>query len=307
MGFAVVAAFALDMLLGDPEDYPHPVRWIGRFISAQENLYRWFFKSELAGGALLIVVTTAAVYLASFLLVFTAGAVSPTLGFLAHVALIYYSISVKSLGSAATDVKNALDSGDIENARKLLSKIVGRDTKNMDRSAIVRATVETVAENSVDGFIGPLFFALLGGGPLAFAYRAVNCCDSMVGYKNLKYEKFGKFSARADDIANFIPARISMLLISTAAFTLNMDAKRCLSIGWRDRLKHSSPNAGHPEAVFAGALGIQLGGTGYYNGEPSEKPLIGDSIEEASIAHIAQAVQLLRVTALVTCAIFLLP
>lgn len=128
----------------------------------------------------------------------------------------------------------------------------------------------------------------------------------MVGYKNPKYEKFGKFSARADDAANFIPARISLLLISVASFVLGMNGKKCLGIGWRDRLKHSSPNGGHPEAAFAGALGIQLGGISYYNGEPLEKPLIGDSIEEPLEAHITQSVQLLRITALVTCATVLL-
>ncbi|GMT42619.1 MAG: cobalamin biosynthesis protein CobD [bacterium] len=307
VGLSIIAAFALDLIFGDPKNSLHPVRWMGVFIEWLENRCRRFFKNELTGGAVLLTVITAAVYFAGFLAASTACAVHPAAGFLAHVLMIYFSISTKSLGDAAMSVHDPLAEGDIEGARKKLSGLVGRDTVNMDNPQVTRAAVESVAENSVDGIISPLFFAALGGGPLALAYRAVNTCDSMIGYRNERYEKFGKASARADDAVNFIPARLSIALIYFSAFLLNMDYGNSVKMAIRDRLKHPSPNAGHPEAAFAGALGIQLGGAGFYQSVSSEKPFIGEPKQEPEARHIADAVRLMRVTALIACVLFALP
>jgi adenosylcobinamide-phosphate synthase len=197
-----------------------------------------------------------------------------------------------------------LEAGDGETAKKELSMLVGRDTRDMTRPEIARACVETVAENSVDGLIAPLFFAAIGGGPLALAYRAVNTCDSMVGYRNARYEQFGKASARLDDAANFIPARIAIPLVALAALFLKLDAKGALHIGLRDRLKHPSPNSAHAEAAFAGALGVQLGGLSHYGGVPKEKPMLGDARMPLEPDHIARSVRLLRGVTLVACVFF---
>ena len=218
--------------------------------------------------------------------------------------MVFFAISVKSLGSAAISIKEKLDEGEVETAALNLSGLVGRDTANMDKPEIARAAIESVAEGSVDGVISVLFYAAIGGGPLALAYRAVSTCDSMVGYRNEKYELFGKFSARADDAANFIPARVSIALVYLAAFILEMDYKNCLKIAMRDRLKHPSPNSAHPEAAFAGALGIQLGGTASYQGVESEKPYLGEPLNELAPHHIAEAVRLMRIASLIACALF---
>ena len=307
IGYAVIAGFSLDLALGDPQNRFHPIRWIGLFIQKLEQFYRRLFKNELSGGAALLITTALFVYLLALLLVTLAASVHPALFFAAHALLIYYSISVRSLGSAAMSIKEALDEGDIETAKKRTSGLVGRDSENMNEQEISRAAVESVAEGSVDGVISVLFFAVIGGGPLALAYKAVSSCDSMVGYRNEKYELFGKFSARADDAANFIPARISLVLIYLAAFILGMDYKNCMKIAMRDRLKHPSPNSAHAEAAFAGALGVQLGGIATYQGVVSEKPFLGEPLNDLSPNHIAEAVRLMRVTSLIACALFVLP
>ncbi len=307
IGYAIIAGFALDLALGDPQNRYHPIRWIGLFIEKLEKVYRRLFKNELAGGAALLFTTAFAVYLLALLLINLAASIHPALVFAAHAIMVFYAISIKSLGGAAMSVKDALDTGDVETARLKLSGLVGRDTENMNESEITRAAVESVAEGSVDGIISVLFFAAIGGGPLALAYKAVSSCDSMTGYRNEKYERFGKFSARADDAANFLPARISIALIYLAAFIMGMDYKNSLKIAMRDRLKHPSPNSAHPEAAFAGALTVQLGGAATYHGVVSEKPFLGEPLNELAPRHIADAVRLMRVASLIACAVFALP
>ena len=301
IGYAIIAGFALDLVLGDPQNRYHPIRWIGLFIQKLETLYRRLFTNELSGGAALLITSALSVYLVAFLFVTFAASLHPALFLAAHALLIYYSISVKSLGSAAMSIKEALDESDIETARELTGGIVGRDSENMNEHEITRAAVESVAEGSVDGVISILFFAAIGGGPLALAYKAVSSCDSMVGYRNEKYEQFGKFSARADDAANFVPARLSIAMIYLAAFILGMDYKNCLKIAMRDRLKHPSPNSAHPEAAFAGALTVQLGGVATYQGVESEKPTLGEPLNDLAPTHIAEALRLMRVTSLIAC------
>ena len=305
-GYAILAGFVLDLVLGDPQNRYHPVRWIGLLIQKQEQLYRRLIKNEIAAGAALLTVTTLTVYLLSYLLVVKAAGLNPLLGYAAHGLLVYFSLSVKSLGDAGLSVHDALSIGD-ESARVKIAAIVGRDTEKMTGPEITRAAVESVAEGSVDGVISVLFFAAIGGGPLAFAYKTISTCDSMVGYRTGKYELFGKISARADDAANFIPARLSIPLIYAASFLLGMDHKRCIKTAMRDRLKHPSPNSAHPEAAFAGALGIRLGGTSYYDGIPVEKPHLGEQVIDLAPHHIAEAVRLMRITSLLACASFVMP
>jgi len=306
-GYAIIAGFSLDLALGDPQDRYHPVRWIGLFIEKLEKFFRRLLKNELAGGAALLFTTALCVYLLALLLITLAASMHPALVFAAHALMVYYSISIKSLGGAAMSVKENLDAGEVETAKVKLSGLVGRDTKNMNEHEITRAAVESVAEASVDGIISVLFFAAIGGGPLALAYKAVSSCDSMAGYRNEKYEQFGKFSARADDAANFLPARISVVLIYLAAFIMGMDYKNSFKIAMRDRLKHPSPNSAHPEAAFAGALGVRLGGAASYHGVPGEKPFLGEPLNELASHHIADAVRLMRVTSLIACGLFALP
>ena len=185
-----------------------------------------------------------------------------------------------------------------------LSYIVGRDTSKLSEKEIIRATVETVAENTVDGIIAPLFYAFIGGAPLAFAYKAINTLDSTVGYKNEKYKDLGFASAKIDDIANYVPARLTAVLMSLASLFLRFDAKNCLRIAIRDRKNHKSPNCAYPEGAAAGALGVQLGGTNVYFGEVVVKPTIGDATRELVIADITRGNQLMYMTSVVGVLIF---
>jgi adenosylcobinamide-phosphate synthase len=186
-----------------------------------------------------------------------------------------------------------------------LSWIVGRDTSQLQPQQINRAVVETVAENTVDGIIAPLFFLLLGGAPLAMAYKAVNTLDSMVGYKHEKYRAIGMVSARLDDVANFLPARLSWLLLSLAAVVCREDGARALRTGWRDRYQHSSPNCAWPEATVAGALGIRLGGPNDYFGQRVEKPWIGDAVRDIAVDDISRTIRLMWVASTLALALFI--
>lgn len=272
-------AFILDLVLGDPRWFPHPVVFIGRLISTLEYVLRRFIKSKgwelLAGGILAIVVPVSA-FLVTYWLIVITSSFSQAAGWLAAVFLGYTTIAARSLYAEPQKVAKLILTGDLPGARKELSCLVGRDTQELDEKGIVRALVETVAENTSDGVIAPLFYLAIGGPPLAMAYKAVNTLDSMVGYKNDKYFYFGRASARLDDVANYIPARLSALLIIVAAFILRKDWKNAWRIMLRDGRKHPSPNSGYPEAAMAGAMGIRLGGLSYYGGTPSNKPFIGD-------------------------------
>ncbi|MEG2539787.1 MAG: adenosylcobinamide-phosphate synthase CbiB, partial [Clostridium sp.] len=210
----------------------------------------------------------------------------------------YFCISSRGLAVEGMKVIKTLKNGDIEGARHKLSYIVGRDTSTLDEKGIVRAVVETVSENMSDGIIAPMMFAALGGAPLAMAYKAVNTCDSMFGYKNDKYREFGYVSAKMDDIANFIPARVTAYFIVAAAYILKYDYKGSLRIYKRDRYNHLSPNSAHPEAAVAGALGIRLGGVNYYFGKPVEKPTIGYDLRPISVEDVDKTNRILMVVSL---------
>lgn len=207
--------------------------------------------------------------------------------------MAYQILASKSLARSSKEVYRALDKNNIEEARRAISMIVGRDTKNLNEEDIIKASVETVAENTSDGIIAPIVFMIMGGPVLAFLYKSVNTLDSMVAYKNERYLFFGRFSAIMDDILNFIPARLTAVLMILASFILRLDTKNAIKIFLRDRLKHASPNSGNTEAVCAGALDIQLAGDTYYFGKKYEKDFIGDPIKKIEKEDILRANKLM--------------
>ncbi|MFZ1872620.1 MAG: adenosylcobinamide-phosphate synthase CbiB [Chania sp.] len=306
---AWMVAFLLDRLLGDPPHWPHPVRWIGNLINVLQRLIRRVCHSERAlriGGGLLWLAVVGLVWLLSWGFLTLLTQIHPWLGWLAEVWLIYTLLAARCLEDAAMEVHHALKYAGLEESRRRLSWIVGRDTSQLEAPQITRAVVETVAENSVDGVIAPLFFLLLGGAPLAMAYKAVNTLDSMVGYKTPQYRAIGYVSARMDDFANWLPARLSWLLLSVAAWLAGLNYRRALRIGWRDRYQHSSPNCAWPEATVAGALGIRLGGPNDYFGLRVEKPWIGDGLREVALMDIPRSIQLMKSAALLALLLFTL-
>ena len=304
---AWAVAWLLDYWFGDPPHWPHPVRWIGNLITVTQRIIRQFCKSDRAlkiGGGVLWLVVVGATWGVSWGVLYLANLLHPWLGWLVEVWMIYTVLAARCLSDAALDVYRALKHGTLAESREKLSWIVGRDTSQLERPQITRAVVETVAENSVDGVIAPLFFLLLGGAPLAMAYKAVNTLDSMVGYKTEKYRAIGYVSARLDDLANYFPARLSWLLLTIAAFCLRANPRQALRIGWRDRYQHSSPNCAWSEATVAGALGIRLGGPNTYFGERVEKPWMGDEQRGVAINDITRTIQLMMLASLLALLLF---
>ncbi|MDD2336272.1 MAG: adenosylcobinamide-phosphate synthase CbiB [Geobacteraceae bacterium] len=289
----LVAAVALDLLLGDPRWLPHPVVGIGRMISTLEKILRRLIRNERLGGVLLLVSTVGATSLITYLLLKGASAASPYLGSALVLILVWTCLAARSLHSESKLVADRLIAGDLEEARQYLSRIVGRDTDDLDEPEIWRALVETVAENTSDGIIAPLFYLMIGGPVLGLAYKAVNTLDSMVGYRNERYLRFGWASARFDDLANWLPARLSGLLMAVAAPFFGLSASKAFTMIIRDGGNHSSPNSGIPEAATAGALGVQLGGTNRYFGKPLEKPTIGDPLRDLSGESYQGAIRLM--------------
>ncbi|MDI6601593.1 MAG: adenosylcobinamide-phosphate synthase CbiB [Thermoanaerobacteraceae bacterium] len=296
-------AFVLDLIFGDPPFRLHPVRIIGTFIKYVENIVYPMRFSELLKGIFLLTVTALPAFFVPYFILRLLSPY-PMLYHAANIIIIYFCLSLKDLRDETIRVYQSLKDNNIETARDRLAMIVGRDTENMDEKEIVRAAVETVAENIVDGFISPLFYIFLFGAPGGLAFKAVSTLDSMVGYKNKRYMYFGRPSAIADDILNFIPARLSLLLIPVASLFVGMNSMRAFRIGMRDRLKNPSPNSGHGEACFAGAMDVQLGGLNYYAGTPSMKPIIGDKGHELQGRYIIKAVNLAYATGVVTLIIF---
>lgn len=277
----ILAAYMLDRIVGDPRSLPHPVVGMGKAITAMEKVIRRLFtrpQSLRAAGVLLPLTVVGGAWALTLGLLWMLSLISPWLAGVTEVWLIATTIASKGLKDAGMAVYTELKKGDMPAARQALGMIVGRDTIQLDRPEIVRGTVETVAENIVDAITSPLFFALLGGAPLAMAYRAVNTLDSMVGYKNDKYRDLGWASARLDDAANLLPARITALLLALCAWLLGLDWRRSLRTVMRDARLHPSPNSGYPESAVAGALGIRLGGENVYHGVTSFRAYMGDSL-----------------------------
>lgn len=298
--FKIMMAFFIDLAAGDPHWFPHPVKGIGKIIQLGESALRYLRIPERLAGIVLAIFVVACVYLATQQFVKFMNGFGGMYETAASIVIIYLTISVRGLVKEAKKIITMLKSDDLHGARRELANIVGRDTANLDKDQIQRACIESLAENTVDGIISPLFFAFIGGAPLAMAYKAINTLDSMVGYKNDRYLKFGWASARLDDVANFLPARFMILLTPIASFLCAANPLNSLKIGLRDGHKHPSPNSGISEALFAGALRVQLGGSCSYNEINSDKPLIGDAEEELSVKKIEKAALMVYICAFLT-------
>lgn len=301
---AIGIALLFDALLGDPRWLPHPVRWLGRLAQVLEAPARGLLPARAAGIATAITVIGAAVG-ASFLLLLLAERVHQQLADLVAIVLLFTTFAAGDLALHARNVLSALESGDLAEARRRAGMMVGRDTDSLDERGVIRATVESVAENTVDGVTAPLFYACFLGPVGAIAYKAVNTLDSTFGYRDQRYRLFGWASARIDDVANWIPARLTALLIPIAAAATGKRAMASLRVLLRDGRKHSSPNAGLSEAAFAGALGVQLGGVSVYRGETIEKPTLGDPIGALDQSHIPQVLKVMRLTTLLSLILFI--
>lgn len=294
----VFAAYLLDLAIGDPRWLPHPVVLIGKAIEKLEQLMRRVAESSFwlqAAGVLTAALISGGSWFLTFLLIGWCFKINYWAGSFLSVWFISTTIAARGLAGAAREILALLQDDDLIAARGKVGLIVGRDTGELDPVGVTRATVETVAENIVDGVVAPVFYAFIGGAPLAMAYRAVNTLDSMLGYKNDRYRYFGMASARLDDLANYVPARITGLLLIAAAFLLRMNPKRALAAILRDARSHPSPNSGIPESAVAGALGVRLGGLNYYGGQASFRPYMGEDSVPLEPLHIAHTVRLMYV------------
>ena len=317
----VLIAYFIDLIAGDPYWLPHPVRFIGWLIKRTEGVLRRFTnnnppedqslkqgkgligtyrinKSERRAGIVLMLFVVSATFLIVFGILKLASIIHPVLFHIINTYFIYSALASKCLASEAKKVYKVLKTGDLAQARKQLSMLVGRETASLNEKEITRAVVETTAENTVDGIISPLFYAIIGslfgiGAPLVYAFKAVSTLDSMVGYMNEKYIDFGRASARTDDAANYIPARLSGVLIPLGALLCGMSFSKSFSVMLRDRRNHKSPNCAYPEAAVAGALGIKIGGANVYFGSIVEKPTIGDAEREISAEDIPKTIRLM--------------
>ncbi|WP_342510017.1 adenosylcobinamide-phosphate synthase CbiB [Sporosarcina sp. FSL K6-2383] len=296
---AIAIGFLLDRIIGDPPTWPHPIRWIGNFISKLTSLLnKGRFRTEK--GALTLFGTVGIVFIAVFVIVAFAYQIHLFAGILVESVLIAVGLAQKSLRDAALSVYKPLVAKDLPEARTKLSWIVGRDTDNLKESEIARGAIETVSENTADGITSPLFWAFLLGAPGLWLYKTVNTLDSMIGYKDERYEKFGKFSARADDVLNFIPARVTGFLIIFYSPNEGKLGMMKRFVGWnRDARRHPSPNSGFLEAATAWQLGVTLGGQSTYRGKVSERPEIGPGTMPPTAAHIKSTIKQMHMVSFV--------
>ena len=288
-------AYALDWLIGDPTWLPHPVRWMGRMITGGEWLMRRFTRtpgSEFVAGLLLTVIVVGTFGFGSWILLPWLGVWNPKLAFAVSVYLAASTLATRSLLDEARAVRRFLVNGDLPSARQQVARIVGRDTQELDEPEVTRAVIETLAESASDGIVAPMFYLAIGGVPAALAYKAINTLDSMIGHRGKPYEFFGKCAARLDDVASFIPARVTALLLVCAAWTLHLDWRGAWRIVRRDGGKHRSPNAGRPEAAMAGALGVRVGGTNSYGGEKHDGQYLGDGYNPLDDEALRNALRL---------------
>lgn len=310
----IVIAYIIDLMAGDPYWLPHPVRFIGWLIQRCESVLRHFTqhedpdrkaKKERMAGTVLMLTVVSVTFLIVFVIVNLAARVHPLLFHMVNIYFIYSSLAAKCLADEAKKVFTVLEQGDLPEARKRLSMLVGRQTEHLDTQEVARGVIETTAENTVDGILSPMIYAILGSfwgleAPFAYAFKAMSTLDSMVGYKNDAYLHFGRTSAKTDDAANYIPARLSGGIIPIAAWLCSLNASKSFAIMRRDRRNHKSPNCAYPEAAFAGALGIRIGGTNIYFGQAVEKPTIGDADREINAQDIPRAIRLMYCTSTLT-------
>ncbi len=304
---ALLLGFLVDLLLGDPQWLPHPVRGMGWLITKLEPpLRRGFPKSDrglLWAGGVLVLLVVGLTGLCTGLVLWLCGRIHPALRFAVEVLICWQILATKSLRTESMRVVRALETGTLDDGRRAVSRIVGRDTEQLSEEEVIAAAVETVAENASDGILAPLLWAAALGPVGGMCYKAVNTMDSMVGYKNDQYLYFGRAAAIFDDVCNFIPARVSGILMCLAAF-LGFDGKNAFRIFFRDRKNHRSPNSAHTEAACAGALGLQLGGTHLYFGKPVEKPTIGDPVRGMERDDVKRANDLAFATAVLALLLF---
>lgn len=296
----LIAGFILDLLLGDPNVSFHPVVLIGKLISACEKRLREFLpKTEVGeklGGLLLLIIVGAISFLVPLAILLGVGRVSSKGRIALEIIMVWLILSCKTLGKEAMLVHQKVEQRDLEGSRRQIARIVGRDTRSLSIKEIIKACIETVAESTSDGIIGPMAAIAIGGAPLGFLYKAVNTLDSMVGYRNERYRFFGTASARGDDLLNLVPSRLTALIMVASAYVLRLDGASALAMWRRDGRKHLSPNSGNPEAACAGALGVQLGGDAYYFGKRYEKATLGDNKREVEPEDIKRAVRLMYLT-----------
>lgn len=303
---ALVAGYVLDLIIGDPHGMWHPICFIGNMISYFEKRLRKgkSEKRDLAAGGLLVILVTAVSAAIPLVVLAVCYHIQFWLGFALETYMCYTILATKSLKTESMKVAKALETEGLDAGRYAVSMIVGRDTQNLTETGVVKAAVETVAENTSDGILAPMFYMVIGGPVLGYFYKAVNTMDSMVGYKNDKYLYFGRAAAKFDDVMNFLPSRISGLLMVLASPLAGLDGKNAWKIFKRDRLCHASPNSAQTEAVMAGALQVQLAGDAWYFGKKHEKPTIGDPIRPVEIADIARANRLLYAASVLGMIIF---
>lgn len=305
---ATLIGFLIDCVVGDPVWLPHPVRFIGWWISTLERWTRRIFSKtpfgeQLAGivmAAGVLVITGGTAWAALRLL----GRVNRWLAFAASCILCWQVLAAKCLKKEAMKVQRLLERADLPGARRQIAMLVGRDTEHLDEGQVAKAAIETVAENTSDGVVAPLFWLMLGGPVAGLLYKAVNTMDSMVGYKNARFLHFGRWPARLDDAVNYLPARLTALAMVAAAFVLGLDGRSAWHIWRRDRRKHASPNSAHPESACAGALNIQLAGNASYFGKVQEKPLIGDTIRPVETRDIGKTCGLMYGASVITLVVF---
>lgn len=303
---AVLTGFLLDSLLGDPAGWWHPVCLIGKLISACEKFLHCIFPETKAAltsaGVILWFLVCGISFIIPLWLLWMLAHIHPVLAWIANTIFCYQIFARKCLADAGEEVYIALGRS-LEDGRKAVSMYVGRDTQALDETGVIKATVETIAENTTDGVIAPMIYMLIGGAPLGFLYKAVNTLDSMVGYHNRQYEYFGKFSAKMDDLFNFIPARLAAICMIAGAGLLHFDNQNALRIFRRDRKNHQSPNSAQTESVCAGALHIQLAGDASYFGQKMEKPFIGEPDRPIDRSDIARSERLMTAASLIMLAL----
>jgi adenosylcobinamide-phosphate synthase len=293
LSIQILLAILLDLLLGDPRWMPHPVQGIGWLAKRSEAPLRRLIANQKLAGIIAVLLVVGSTVLVGFVLITAATAIHPLAGDIVSILLLYTCFATRSLQDHALAVYRPLQTGDLAVARQRVGWLVGRDTAGLDEAEITRAAVESVAENTVDGCTAPLLFACFGGPLGALAYKVISTLDSTFGYKNERYLQFGWASARLDDLANLIPARLTALLIPPAALLLGLNGKQAWKIFRRDRHNHPSPNGGQIEAAVAGALGVRLGGINSYFGQPSTRPFMGDPLQPLESRHILQTVRLM--------------
>ncbi|MGN0604706.1 MAG: adenosylcobinamide-phosphate synthase CbiB [Oscillospiraceae bacterium] len=299
LALPMLIGFIIDIILGDPYSLPHPIRAIGTLISKLEKFVRSRFNNLRKGGVFLAVAVLVISTLAPLLILIICYRINVILGVAIESVMCWQLVAARCLQKESMKVCRALEENDTEKARKAVSMIVGRDTEALDEKGIIKAAVETVAENTSDGVTAPIMYISFGGAALGFFYKAANTMDSMIGYKNEKYADIGRFAARLDDLLNFIPSRLTAIAMILSAYLLKLDGKNAFNIWKRDRRKHASPNSAQTESVCAGALDIRLAGDAYYFGELHKKEFIGDDIRPPESEDIRRANRLMYCTSVI--------